>query len=494
MSASRRGFLIVAFCLAAVHWPDSSATAQTYIPRYDGGNAQVVDFSQALAPPLRRFAVIGDVEHPGVYETNERKVVRARLLKAAGSRAAMGDYYTTHHRGLRSEPMALFDAETTEAAHGDVIVVGANAFRGRPDDSKEIHVAVIGLMPDPVVVRLSARERSLPVLLNRLRQRQEAATGATVNGVASTAPLRNGDVVAFNSHLIDRVVLQECGDIILLVRELHPSSSKSTQFEPSAEPHEVRVAELPQLDLPVAASPPAVVVSESPVAAQGLRTPELPFVSPPTLVEAPSALVADSPETAAPAQPSRRAATPRVTTADHQVVDRWPVVSKRTAAVNEDSSIRTLVIFVALGTLGLGIALLWLASERRFKSVERPAPIPVPFAEQSPVDTPDELAQLIRGELEIEDEPVVLPSRIALHGQAVGQKRLIVHPPEALAGPHFASSPAATEKARVTQSAIEDGPVRRDSETSVKTPVRSARDTEGLLDRVLLAMQREGRK
>ncbi len=115
-------------------------------------------------------------------------------------------------------------------------------------------------------------------------------------------------------------------------------------------------------------------------------------------------------------------------------------------------------------------------------------PSTAPSAEvPSPIDP---LQAIVRGELAIEEEPVVIPAQISLHGEATGQKRLIIHPPQPLAGPHFAAAPSAVTASARTQAM----PQPRKAAPAPRGPVRSQKDTEGLLDRVLLAMQREGRQ
>ncbi|HVJ67268.1 MAG TPA: hypothetical protein VM510_04750 [Caulifigura sp.] len=490
MPVSRRGFLAVALCLLAVVATTAPCGAQSFSPRYDGANARLVDFSHLPAATPRRFAVVGDVEHPGVYETTDKKVLRSRVLKRAGSQALMGDYYTYFNSGLSSQSASIFDAETTEAAHRDVIVVTAKKPRGTPQSSADFHVAIIGLATDPVVVRLPASQRSLSALFFRLNQHSEVAAGATVNGVKSSEPLKNGDVILVNSR-VDRTALADC-DAILPVQQLDPpgAAGNSALAEPAETVDPPVYASLPVLDAPppVAMTPreEAPVDQLSKVASAGssfdtvvaTRAPELEAVQP---ILAPIT------------EPTRGITHVQQTAARRGTVDQadFEAVTPAGAGV----SIRSLVILLALGTLGLGIGLLWFASERRLRTFPQPVPVPVPTVDVAETDRDSmaEFSQLVRGELEVEDEPVVLPAKISLHGQAVGQKRLIIHPPESLAGPHFTKAAASRDAETATTS--RQIPVTAGSSADVvQTPVRSRKDTEGLLDRVLLAMQREGRK
>src|SRR4051812_6923182 len=116
MLALRRLFLTVACCLSAVLATVVPCRAQGYSPHSEGTHPQVIDFKQLQAAPLRCFAVVGDVEHPGVYYTTDRKVSRARILKRAGSLALMRGYFKTYNSGLSNDSSSIYTAETTEAA------------------------------------------------------------------------------------------------------------------------------------------------------------------------------------------------------------------------------------------------------------------------------------------------------------------------------------------------------------------------------------------
>ncbi len=490
MSVSRRVSSSVAACLLAVFAVVLPAAGQNYTPRYSGTNARVTDFSNLPASAPRRFAVVGDVARPGVYETADRRAVCSAILKAAGSQASTGGYFTTHH-SLRTTYTAIFDADTAEASHGDVIVVTASPRDRKPASTDDIHVALIGLQIEPVVVRLASSERSIAGLFSRLRQPAEAAVTATVNGQRTGEPLKNGDVIRVASQLVDRAALSGC-DAVLPVRSLDQNAAEpaaTSAAEPITEPGPPVYAALPALEAAPLPMIEPVAIDEAPGAN-------------PLVAAAPPALVRPEPvsiqtDNAPPAAARIERASAQVSAGrpERLLAQRAEFAQRASrppdSATPTDTSVRTLVVLLALGTLGLGVALLWLASERRLRSASRPEPLHCPAPQPAAVEEPaDDLSQLIRDELAIEDEPVVLPSRIALHGQAVGQKRLIVHPPQPLAGPHFAAQQPAT----VTASAGKVSQSSPPAATPVNRPVQSPKDTEGLLDRVLLAMQREGRK
>jgi hypothetical protein len=488
MPALRPLILVVAHCLMAVVALACPASAQDSAPRYYGSNASVVEFSEQRPQATRRIAVIGDVERPGVYESSARRLVASTVLTATGSHAGPGDYFWRFHGGLRGFGIAMSQSENTDVLSGDVIVVPISP-RRKAKAAEQIHLAVIGLGPDPSVIRVPRFDCSLPSLFSRLRQPGSVAASATVNGVKTSELLKDGDVIVVSSHLVDRASLGGC-DAILPIKSLDTpveTPKATTEWSPP-----VNVDAAPQLPLlgphsvdEVAARPEAVASVEpsTPAREEVSKVASL-EVEAPILDAKPSKFV----EPAVEAREDVRRPSP-IAARRHNVL----TPDFESDAVSDgDSQIRNLVIFVALGTLGLGVAMLWLASERRLRATAAPAPVPLtPLPIDAEISADDELGELIRGELPVEDEPVVLPSRIALHGEPVGQKRLVVHPPQALAGPHFGSPASTPEKAAAaSESRPASPPVRPGSSSSI----RSAKDTEGLLDRVLLAMQREGRR
>jgi len=479
MPALRPSFPVISCCLAALLTVPCSVQAQT-TPAYQGSYAKVLEFGERRPKSPRRVAVIGNVQRPGVYESTVRDATAGPLLKAAGSQAAAGDFLTRFHTGMTPVVVATWNAESALVVDGDVISVLIPPSRPRPAAADQIHVALL-VGKDPVVVRVPRSDQTLPGLFSLLRQTSDAAASATVNGVRSNAMLENGDVIFVASNLIDRGALMS-SPAVLPATSLDPPPEQPKATAEWSPP--VTVPETPALP-PLKANPlgeasqqASAVAKAKPETPDGDDFPKVAMVEsfdPPVM------------KLEAPAVETRRASSAPVRRQPTRTTEPDPELE---ATAEEGSPVRTMVVLLALGTLGLGVALLWLASEKRVRGVWAPEPVEMPPPADAPAEeVEDELGQLIRGDLPVEDEPVVLPSRIALHGQAVGQKRLILHPPQSLAGPHFAMPPGSSAPAEKVAAA--GPPVRPDPASS---PIRSPRDTEGLLDRVLLAMQREGRR
>src|SRR5690606_21190513 len=113
----------------------------------------------------------------------------------------------------------------------------------------------------------------------------------------------------------------------------------------------------------------------------------------------------------------------------------------------------------------------------------------------------DTLNRLINNELPIIEEPTLLPDRAGFHGEAVGRRRLRIDAEQTLSGPHFAVPQQTPRPVAVPETAgtANTRPNREDS--SAETPSGDAaasanRGTTqgGLLDRVLVAMEREKRR
>jgi len=493
MSVLRQGLLIVACCLTAVAGTASSAVAQSAAPRYLGSDATVVEFGEQRSSRPRRIAIVGDVEHPGVYESTTKRVFARDVLAAAGSPLVLGDYFSRHNGGLPPISISTSTADSADVVTGDVLVVAVPPTRRRPPATTEdIHVAAIGLAAEPVVIRVGPSERSLATLFFRLNQPSEAAVAARVNGAPASGPLKNGDVIVVGSNLVDRGALVGC-KAILPVRSLDtatPPATATTEWSPPVAVAEVPVLPVLEAPAPESRNPNAIAAADlqvepAPVtgATQIAMAPEFP--SPTELAEGPRLVGEED-------RPALKRLTARAAFGRRSAVKNaaW----ETPAATGNETGVRGLVILLALGTLGLGVTLLWLASERRLRTAAAPEPVPVatlPEPDEPVAEGLDSLQELLRAGASVEDEPVVLPSRISLHGEAVGQKRLIIHPPQALAGPHFGAASTVAAKAESKSAARESEPV---SSRAPASPVRSAKDTEGLLDRVLLAMQREERR
>jgi hypothetical protein len=155
------------------------------------------------------------------------------------------------------------------------------------------------------------------------------------------------------------------------------------------------------------------------------------------------------------------------------------------------------------GVLGIGTLYVWLRREAQLRLNARFAeqmallPIVEPPAEmENEVD--NYFAELVGNEIEIIEEPLVLPDQLDLHGKAVGQQRLIIHPAQPLAGPHFTSTPAPVREAVSSSAGGKIPSSTREVSPRPTQPVASASSgiecEAGLLERVLMRMQHEGRR
>lgn len=111
------------------------------------------------------------------------------------------------------------------------------------------------------------------------------------------------------------------------------------------------------------------------------------------------------------------------------------------------------------------------------------------------------LSRLINNELPIIEEPTLLPESADFHGEAVGRRRLRIDAEQHLSGPHFAAAQQTSEPEAVPETAgtANTRPNREDSSAdgpSGDAVASSRRGTRqgGLLDRVLVAMEREKRR
>jgi hypothetical protein len=156
-------------------------------------------------------------------------------------------------------------------------------------------------------------------------------------------------------------------------------------------------------------------------------------------------------------------------------------------------------VLLLTGVVGIATLYFWLRREAQVRLNAR-------FAEQMallPVVEPltvshldNFFADLVANQLEIVEEPLELPEHLDLHGKAIGQQRLIIHPAQPLAGPHFMSNP---EPGPETVSASINSPSPAGQALSrsrrAASPVSAGpADEPGLLERVLVRMQREGRR
>jgi hypothetical protein len=111
------------------------------------------------------------------------------------------------------------------------------------------------------------------------------------------------------------------------------------------------------------------------------------------------------------------------------------------------------------------------------------------------------LQRLINNALPIIEEPTLLPERADFHGEAVGRRRMRIDAEQNLSGPHFAAPQRAPQSVAVPEAAgTANTRPKRDvppvDTPADEAPASSSRDAArgGLLDRVLVAMEREKRR
>jgi hypothetical protein len=111
------------------------------------------------------------------------------------------------------------------------------------------------------------------------------------------------------------------------------------------------------------------------------------------------------------------------------------------------------------------------------------------------------LDRLINNALPIIEEPTPLPEGATYHGESVGRRRLRIDAEQTLTGPHFGASQQISHPGAVPVSAgtatsrseREDFPTVP-TEGQAEAPPQRTNAQGGLLDRVLVAMEREKRR
>ncbi|MBX3443620.1 MAG: hypothetical protein KF774_14530 [Planctomyces sp.] len=166
-------------------------------------------------------------------------------------------------------------------------------------------------------------------------------------------------------------------------------------------------------------------------------------------------------------------------------------------AAVESTSVMSAFAMLMAGSLGMAIAGVWLVSLVRLRVPRRAAGKPAEdrdiVAETAAADA-EAFEDLVDNRLPIIEEPLQLPERLQFYGKAVGQARLIVHAAQPLAGPHFAAPKAAEAPLAVVATAETPVASADANERQPVTGVTPRSKNEGLLERVLIAMDREGRR
>lgn len=468
-------------------------------------------FPHARRAVDNRVAVIGAVSRPGMFLLPEEPVSIGRLGESAGLTVTGRKPLVRVFRNGRPYYGSLDVGDL--AAAGDVLVFGPIPQRGgrsAAGNPSQFGVALLGLASHPVLIAVPDDSPSLSRLLQELRQpdaviktaRTWPISGAPIRGEAL---LSEGAVVQLDPTLVDAVAAKSTG----LIAPASPLDVAETQspsiqqpVETSAPPLE-RTASLPALpgrwDQTATAADSVDKTGPNAIAKQtSLKTSRIgsPELSPPEL----SAPFDSAPEAMAPEPPL---VNPRRLKSKSQTLapEFTPNLELEAVDTGESSLLgqatRSLLVLAALA--GLGVLITWLRREarRRQKQPAQTKTVIPAAAEHPPLAPVDSfLADLVHDRLEIVEEQPVLPDRLDLHGKSVGHLRLVIHPAQPLAGPHFAAAPAEVPKPVLSAIAASGEP---ESHGADPAPPRRPRHTVenhdgGLLERVLLAMHREERR
>lgn len=460
-------------------------------------------------------AIVGAVDRPCAVELPGSSLELSQLAEFAG---VSSSETAARVRIYRRNQVIVGSVVDYLALPGDVVVVNPSSGASM-SATGEFHVAIVGLIDQPVVVPVSRRSSSLATLLSELGQPVALIDAArTTNGGGrpntGNTLLIPGSVIVVEPSLVDRAALANSNRVPAAVaysaREVTSQDVLDLPVEPAPIPdHPADVGVAAQLpSIPSASLPDASHASVEPVAplADAVTTSLITDFTPATLGE--TELVEEQPAVAATPEPVPLAQDLPALAAETTAVAPQPEPENATAVATPTASIEPadqIVSYILLlaGVVGIGTLYFWLRREAQLRLNAR-------FAEQlallPSVDPPavSELdnffADLVANQLEIVEEPLDLPQQLDLHGRAIGQQRLIIHPAQPLAGPHFTSSPS---------------PVREAATASVSSPISSppppiptfsrpmqaaspvdtgAGDEPGLLERVLVRMLQEGRR
>jgi hypothetical protein len=288
---------------------------------------------------------------------------------------------------------------------------------------------------------------------------------------------------------------------------LRTAGSDTSAAEP--EPTPIENSPSAMSDGQAAQSPRADVVR---VSASGMSFPEMAAAGPAPMTPLPSEMSAS-----VPGESERKllAAADQARAADLKSSD---------SAATSPMNTATIVLGVLLlAGVCLGVSVLWTRIDRSAQSLQQD----LPRRGLEPSERPP-LERLIENSIPLVEEQVQPPDRLDYHGPERGRRRLMIDQPQPLAGPHFAGlagKQRAAEAERVAlalepgqvslgnaavearlERAVRHSRLRRENghlhapasnpptphPEAVTTP--SAGTTRSLLDRVLLAMERERRR
>jgi hypothetical protein len=508
---------VIALTATTAQGVDAPAPPQPYT----GGPASNAVATGTLASPERPVvsrtsvppfaAIVGAVRTPGAYELPVTALTIADLIDRAGGLVDAGAIVRVD-RGIRSQLISRTFIDSEIVAAGDVIVISPAMIQ--TSQSGTADVVVVGLYDVPVVVQTSGEITRLSTLLQRLNQSPELLESAQTRPVdghklGGDATLASATVVMLDRRLV-RAVAPEVEQRLIrpphLLSEVSAVATPVSTFEDQRRWEHSAVSslldseELPNLDPPSTEAitfdplPPEPVVEEEP-------TQQVAMLTESTVAPAPPVLTMDLPKPRVESLPPVKTADPPAVERKLRAAEKATVVPARVPSVSKSatsspSSTGAAFLFLpaclVLGFAGIALMTSWVVMYSRLRAsrAAQQAAATVPFGQV--------ISDLVHNRLPIDEEPVELPARRPLHGRAVGESRLVLDAPQPLAGPHF----SATSRSRSAEPVAKQAPeIPRESigEGGGKAPEapsrRVAGSTDGgLLERVLLAMDREGRR
>ena len=161
-------------------------------------------------------------------------------------------------------------------------------------------------------------------------------------------------------------------------------------------------------------------------------------------------------------------------------------------------SVLVVALFCFVGSL------LWskLDESSGGRQVEQGAPV----IEETPLPLPARsqlLNRLIANQIPLIEEEASLPKQLSFHGEVVGRRRLRIDVRHEITGPHYSATTAAEgeDTAQATDNQVSASSTYRidtasshSSLTSAEAPRPKPDKKHGLLERVLVAMEREKRR
>lgn len=467
----------------------------------------VIEGTQRRTGTTPYVAVVGAVARPGSFEIAGSCTIDDLLQRAGG---LTDDSASALRIVRRSVPLDLQLAANrgNPVFPGDVVVIRAS---DQNPGSEHPSIACIGLLDRPVVIPLRQERPTVERLMEQLHQSAELVaivrTRFITGGKAvGSSPLQPGDVIAIDSSRVNRAALEGStlieAAIPLNAPEAIPASDVVEMEPPAIAP----LQELPST--PDFAGQPSLPLP-------GDSTSGDPFHAVDESVEliAPAPVVVQDLAPEPPAEHEAALAIPAVPAIEVPPPAASPVLKKPSVADGIPTGRVALsverppqgpgvfsAVMLFVGLAGLGVAIAWVTPQRQqlLSRIRNRLLKSARSSQGAAVEAlSDPFMELVNDRIPIDEEPVIFPDRLELHGTAVGQTRLIIHPAQPLAGPHFAQSAAAArETAHVHEAHLREPKFAESvSRSRPESPSRAAAANDGgLLERVLLAMQREGRR